>query len=293
MSLDLDERQRAMLQEMGVRVWQPAPQRPALPALPALASLAAANGRATPPGPVSAALRPLAEAAVRQQPLAAGLASADASEALLASADGQDWPALAEAVSRCQSCELCRGRRAPVFAPPQPPLPADWLVLGEPPDDEEERAGAAFAGPTGQLLGNMLRALGLSRQSGAAQTAAQRAYLTNVVKCRPAVLRVPQPQELRACRPYLSREIALVRPKVILAMGRFAAQSLLQDSLPEAAELPLGKLRGQTYYYLGIPVVVTYHPGSLLRSQADKARAWADLCRAAALVQAAAATAGP
>lgn len=132
MSLDLDERQRAMLQEMGVRVWQPAPQRPALPALPALAPLAAASGRATPPGPVSAALRPLAEAAVRQQPLAAGLASADASEALLASADGQDWPALAEAVSRCQSCELCRGRRAPVFAPPQPPLPADWLVLGEP-----------------------------------------------------------------------------------------------------------------------------------------------------------------
>ena len=230
---------------------------------------------------------------MRQQPLAAGLASADASEALLASADGQDWPALAEAVSRCQSCELCRGRRAPVFAPPQQPLPADWLVLGEPPDDEEERAGAAFAGPTGQLLGNMLRALGLSRQAGAAQTEAQRAYLTNVVKCRPAVLRVPQPQELRACRPYLSREIALVRPKVILAMGRFAAQSLLQDSLPEAAELPLGKLRGQTYYYLGIPVVVTYHPGSLLRSQADKARAWADLCRAAALVQAAAATAGP
>ena len=123
----------------------------------------------------------------------------------------------------------------------------------------------------------MLRALGLSRQGGAAQTAAQRAYLTNVVKCRPAVLRVPQPQELRACQPYLSREIALVRPKVILAMGRFAVQLLLGEHGAMAGQ-PLGKLRGTVYRYQGIPVVVTYHPAYLLRQPADKAKAWEDLC---------------
>jgi DNA polymerase len=162
-------------------------------------------------------------------------------------------------------------------------------VLGEPPDEEEERAGSAFAGPAGQLMDNMLRALKLRRSTGEAAEPAKQAYLTNVVKCRPAVVRIPQPQELLACEPFLQREIALVKPKVILAMGRFAAQALLQGSQPEAATLPLGKLRGQTYHYQGVPVIVTYHPSYLLRSQADKARAWLDLCRARALALAAAA----
>lgn len=196
-----------------------------------------------------------------------------------------DAPALVRAVATCQACQLCSGRRAPVFGRPGPTRPADWLVLGEPPDEDEERAGSAFAGQAGQLLDNMLRALQLTRDTGETTAApATRAYLSNVVKCRPAVVRIPQPQELLACESFLQREIALVRPKVILAMGRFAAQALLQGSQPEAATLPLGKLRGQTYHYQGVPVIVTYHPGYLLRSQADKARAWLDLCRARAVV---------
>lgn len=204
-------------------------------------------------------------------------------------AEALDGPALVQAVAACQACQLCSGRRAPVFGRPGPLQPADWLVLGEPPDEEEERAGSAFAGPAGQLLDNMLRALQLSRDTGdATATPASRAYLSNVVKCRPAVVRIPQPQELLACEPFLQREIALVRPKVILAMGRFAAQALLQGSQPDLATLPLGKLRGQTYQYQEVPVIVTYHPGYLLRSQADKARAWLDLCRARAVVLAAA-----
>jgi DNA polymerase len=196
-----------------------------------------------------------------------------------------DGPALVQAVAACQACQLCSGRRAPVFGRPGAPQPADWLVLGEPPDEEEERAGTAFAGQVGQLLDNMLRAVGLTRVSAeSAGAPASRAYLSNVVKCRPAVVRIPQPQELLACEPFLQRELALVKPRVILAMGRFAAQVLLQGSHPEAATLPLGKLRGQTFHYQGVPVIVTYHPGYLLRSQADKARAWLDLCRARAVV---------
>jgi DNA polymerase len=156
---------------------------------------------------------------------------------------------------------------------------ADWLLVGEPPDEAEERAGAAFADQSGQLLDNMLKALGLSRRADAAGSA-QAAYLTNVVKCRPARARNPEPAELVVCENYLRREIALVQPKVILAMGRFAAQALLQSSAPELTGTPLGKLRGQIYRYQGLPVVVTYHPAYLLRNQADKARAWADLCLA-------------
>jgi len=199
-----------------------------------------------------------------------------------------DWPTLAQTVASCQACKLCSGRRAPVFgAADAPPRQSDWLVLGEPPDEAEERAGMAFAEQAGQLLDNMLKAVGVSRHgaaglptASAAATAATSAYVSNVVKCRPALVRNPDAQELATCENYLRREVALVQPKVILAMGRFAAQSLLQASLPEVAGTPLGKLRGQIYRYQGIPVVVTYHPSYLLRSQQDKARAWADLCLA-------------
>ena len=125
----------------------------------------------------------------------------------------------------------------------------------------------------------MGKAVGVSRREAGVNGAAA-AYVTNVVKCRPAVVRMPDPQELATCAHYLRREVALVQPKVILAMGRLAAQSLLQDSLPGVASIPLGKLRGQTYRYQGIPVVVTYHPTYLLRTPQDKARAWADLCLA-------------
>jgi uracil-DNA glycosylase family 4 len=203
-----------------------------------------------------------------------------------------DWAALAQTVASCQACKLCTGRRAPVFGAAQVGAAgatqtlrqADWLVVGEPPDEAEERAGAPFADQAGQLLDNMLKAVGVRRRAmnraEGAESRATAAYVTNVVKCRPASVRNPEPQELAACEVYLRREVALVQPKVILAMGRFAAQTLLRDSLPEVASIPLGKLRGQIYRYQGIPVVVTYHPSYLLRTQQDKARAWADLCLA-------------
>ena len=148
--------------------------------------------------------------------------------------------------------------------------------MGEPPDELEERAGVPLAGQAGQLLDNMLRSVQLTR-NGSGATGAR---LTNIVKCRTAPVRNPQADELASCAAYLRREIALVQPKVILAMGRFAALSLLGDSSPELANRPFGKLRGRVHRYHGVPVVVTYHPGRLLRAQEDKANAWADLCLA-------------
>jgi DNA polymerase len=269
-----------MLQEMGVRVWLPQTAvEPPSPPVPSREMLPRATG---------IAIENIAIQAIKSRPTApfdaefsANAAGVGGDSVLTA---GVDAPALSHAVASCQACQLCSGRRAPVFGRPGLPQPADWLVLGEPPDEDEERSGVAFAGQAGQLLDNMLRALKLGRSAGGAAESVKQAYLTNVVKCRPAVVRIPQPQELLACEPFLQREITLVKPKVILAMGRFAAQALLQGSQPELATQPLGKLRGQTYQYLGVPVIVTYHPSYLLRTQADKARAWLDLCRARAIV---------
>jgi len=177
---------------------------------------------------------------------------------------------------------LSAGRRSAVFTAAPAPHSAHWMVVGEPPDDNEERLGLPFAGQAGQLLDNMLKAVGVRRagHDGAAAEVAGAAYLSNCVKCRPALARNPEPLELAACENYLQREVALVRPKVILALGRFAAQTLLQGSLPDVVGTPLGKLRGRIYRYQGIPVIVSYHPAYLLRTPQDKARAWADLCLA-------------
>jgi len=257
MALELDARQRAMLQDMGVTVWLPAAVPPAvtkaeLPRMPAR----------TPPAAASPAVMP--------------------SEALAA-----DGPTLAAQAQACQACGLCAGRdRATLSAQRWPAdaaaLQADWFIVGDPPDDEENRAGQPFMGQSGQLLDAMLKAVGAQRQ-GQGRTAA---YLSNVVKCHPMPGRVAQVAELAACAPYLNQELALVRPKVVLAMGRFATQLLLQEH-QAAASLPLGKQRGTVYRYRGLPVVVTYHPKVLLRASADKAKAWADLCLAMELVDAA------
>ncbi len=256
MSLDLDPRQRAMLQEMGVRVWWP---------------------RAGAPAPD----RVVTKAPDKEQRVVLTPSDDIAS---------MDWQELGQAVQQCQACKQRLGRRSPVFAGANLPRRADWLVLGEPPDDNEERLGTPFAGQAGQLLDNMLKAVGVSRRAsagdatdGAASAAA--AYVSNVVKCRPAIARNPEPQDLGACEKYLRREVTLVQPKVILALGRFAAQALLQDSRPDIASIPLGKLRGQVYRYQGIPVVVSYHPAYLLRTPQDKARAWLDLCLALQCVE--------
>lgn len=291
MSLALDPRQRAMLQEMGVRVWLPAADLPvAAPALPAAV-------RATPEAPnnaienVATYIAPTGATAQKSLKASAppeAQETAASTGVLAADVASLDWPALTQAIATCQACPLCTGRRAAVLAAPDAPRLADWLLVGEPPDDADERAGAPFAGAAGQLLDNMLKALGLSRHAGSgvaapaaeAVTADTAAYVTPIVKCRPAQTRNPTQAELATCENYLRREVALVRPKVILALGRFAAQGLLQGSVPGLAGTPLGQLRGQIYRYQGIPVIVSYPPSYLLRSPQHKARAWVDLCQA-------------
>jgi len=203
---------------------------------------------------------------------------------------------LSESVATCQACSMCLGRRTPVLSAPQNDLRADWLVLGEPPDDAQERAAGPFVDDAGLLLDNMLKAVGVKRfwpavAAAAAPDAALRAtdrpdpahtaYLSLVLKCRPALPTAPDAQALATCAHYLRREIALVQPKVILAMGRLAMQVLLSEDHPQGLKLPLGKLRGQVWHYQGVPVVVTYPPAYLLRNAPDKARAWEDLCLAA------------
>ena len=286
MSLDLDPRQRALLQEMGLRVWRSDLAAPA----PVDADTVRSGVRTLLPPTAAAiensAFKAISTSAAAQKAGEIAIAGQDtvAPVTLVAGIAAMDWPTLAHTVAQCQACQLCSGRRAPVFDAARAPGPADWLLVGEPPDDAEERAGTPFAAQAGQLLDNMLKALGLSRQGGPGSRATT-AYVTNVVKCRPGVLRIPEPQELAVCENYLRREVALVQPKVILALGRFAAQTLLQGSPPEGANLPLGKLRGQVYRYQGIPVVVSYHPDYLLRTQQDKARAWADWCLALDVLQ--------
>lgn len=275
--LSLDARQRAMLLEMGVRVWLPE-RVPAPQALPAPAAAAAA---ATPVLPHE---RTAAEAA------------AEASRVLLPAhaSPSERWSALALDVTQCRACAMCAGRRNVTLQALPPEVPqADWLVLGDPPDEDEERNASPFAGPAGVLLDNMLRALDVQRANvpqgsaraaaAGARSAARSAYVSNVLKCRPAHGAIPQAAELQHCARHLHAEISLVRPKIILALGRFATQLVLGG-----AEHALGRVRGKVHAYAGIPVVVTYPPAVLLRKPADKARAWVDLCQAAAHLQSAA-----
>ena len=201
-----------------------------------------------------------------------------------------DWPALQTAVAQCQACGLCETRRQTVFGAGA--RQARWMVVGEAPGEQEDRQGQPFVGPAGKLLDAMLAAMGLSRHADNAIDAlekragqagqegqaggppAEGVYIANVLKCRPPGNRNPQPDEVARCEPYLRRQVALVQPQVILAMGRFAVQSLLQTSEP------IGRLRGRVHQYAGVPVIVTYHPSYLLRNLPDKARAWQDLCLA-------------
>lgn len=189
--------------------------------------------------------------------------------------NGMDWEALAAASAACEACTACPQPGGTVFGigDRQP----DWLIIGDPPDDAEMRAHEPFVGDAGQLLNNMLKALGLKRTA--------QVYLTPVMKCRPAPNRNPTRDEIAQCEPLLRRQVELLRPKVILVMGRFAVPALLGTSEP------IGKLRGRVHEYAGVPVVVTYHPAYLLRNLPDKARAWADLCLAREVVRSGTATA--
>lgn len=173
-----------------------------------------------------------------------------------------DWDGLRQQVATCTRCDLHRGRTQTVFGVGN--QNADWLIIGEAPGAEEDKRGEPFVGRAGQLLDAMLAAINLDRS---------RAYIANILKCRPPNNRDPQASEVTCCEAYLQRQIALIKPKLILAVGRIAAQNLLKT------DLPLGRLRGQTHYYGEdrIPVIVTYHPAYLLRAPSDKRKAWQDL----------------
>lgn len=173
-------------------------------------------------------------------------------------------------VSSCTQCDLANTRIQTVFG--EGAENADWLFVGEAPGQQEDRQGQPFVGRAGQLLTKMLSALDQSRQA---------VYIANALKCRPPNNRDPLPSELTACAPYLNAQIKLLKPKVMVALGRFSAQSLLNSSGP------LGKLRGKVYQYGDekIPLIVTYHPAYLLRNPADKVKVWEDLLLAAEQVK--------
>ena len=173
------------------------------------------------------------------------------------------WQALRTEVMGCTRCALHTTRTQGVFG--VGPMRSDWLVIGEAPGAEEDRRGEPFVGAAGQLLDKMLQAIGLDRRSNV--------YIANVLKSRPPNNRDPRPEEVAACLPYLARQIALLRPKIMLAVGRIAAQNLL------ATDAPLGRLRGTVHAFgeMNTPLVVTYHPAYLLRTPADKRKAWEDL----------------
>lgn len=171
------------------------------------------------------------------------------------------WIPLKAEVSGCTKCGLHKTRTQTVFGVGDES--ADWMLIGEAPGAEEDRLGDPFVGQAGRLLDNMLAAIGLSRRKNV--------YIANVLKCRPPGNRNPAPDEVEQCTPYLLRQIELIQPKLIVAMGRFAAQTLL------ATDASIASLRGRVHRYAGVPLIVTYHPAYLLRTLEDKAKAWEDL----------------
>jgi uracil-DNA glycosylase family 4 len=183
---------------------------------------------------------------------AAGDVDAEARAALMG--------AMAEAVAACRRCRLCEGRQKTVFGAGNPN--ADLMFIGEGPGAEEDRQGLPFVGRAGELLTRIIEAIGMTRDQ---------VYIANIVKCRPPGNRDPQPDEVAACRSYLERQIALVRPRLLVALGRIAAQTLLGN------DLPIGRMRGQWFEVLGVPLMVTYHPAALLRNPALKRPTWEDM----------------
>ena len=248
-------RQVAMLKAMGVGVWwhpvgedEPAPQPE---------TRAGERHQAIPPEPVAA-------------PMVIQRVSVGALGQL-------DWQALQDTMLGCQQCDLSQRRRhvVPGVGDAQRP---DWLFVGEAPGEEEDLQGQPFVGRSGQLLDRMLAAMGLQRE--------RQVFITNVVKCRPPLNRDPQPQEVQKCSPYLLRQIELLQPRMIVALGRFAAHAVLEQGgcLADNKAAPLGRLRGHVHTGqfggVHIPVVATFHPSYLLRSPAEKHKAWTDLCLA-------------
>jgi DNA polymerase len=182
------------------------------------------------------------------------------------SGSGMNWSELRDCVSHCTRCELSQSRTNTVFGVGNPN--ADWLIVGEAPGAEEDRRGEPFVGRAGKLLDEMLRAIGQGRDT---------VFIANILKCRPPNNRDPKAEEAAACRQYLERQIQLLQPKIILAVGRIAAQNLL------GSDEPVGRMRGRPHELDGIPLVVTYHPAYLLRSPSQKGKSWSDLSLATRL----------
>ena len=248
MRLELDTRQRAMLAAMGVKVWQP--QRLATAPI------------------TTAAPAPLAAPDVALKALPHGLGE-------------MDWATLADAAAQCRACSLCETRQHSVFASgttPPSTTQTPWLFITDPPNAEEESAGQLLLHSEGELFEAMLQALGMT-------LALSQVSVVPVLKCRVPDQRNPRPEELQQCRAFLARQVALRQPQVIVAMGRWAVQSVLSANDADIARQPLGKLRGQVYRFADTPVIVTYHPKSLLHTPLDKAKAWADLCLAHSLTR--------
>ncbi|MGN7875143.1 uracil-DNA glycosylase [Roseateles sp. 22389] len=294
------DRQRAMLEAMGLKLWTPpaaaeagspanvaadataAPAAAAPPrAVPASAPVAGPATRVPPMDAEIAVAEPpprrASEPSPRTAPVAAPVLAAAAADAALAQARGLaretiarlDWPGLRDEVAQCRACALCESRKHTVFGVGNER--AHWMVVGEAPGEKEDLQGEPFVGAAGQLLDSMLRAIGLGRAEGPPQ---RQVYIANTLKCRPPRNRNPDPAELAQCEPFLQRQIELIQPRIILAMGRFAVQQLLRS------QEPIGRLRGRVHRYQGVPLIVTYHPAYLLRNLPDKARAWEDLCLA-------------
>jgi len=198
----------------------------------------------------------------KRPPVVADAASALPLDARAAEIARMDWPQLKASVAGCTACPLHKGRNKTVFGVGDEQ--AEWMFIGEGPGADEDAKGEPFVGQAGKLLDNMLAAIGLKR--------GKNVYIGNMVKCRPPGNRNPEPLEVSQCEPYLRRQIGLIGPKLIVALGKVAAVNLLKRDASVAS------LRGKVLEYQGTPLIVTYHPAYLLRSLPDKAKAWEDLC---------------
>jgi uracil-DNA glycosylase family 4 len=260
----MNESQRRAWQALGIGpLWR-------LRAEPDVDSAESAHARTSMPEPPSetaleGAFAPAFDAAIPAVENDRAGASPEDGRSALVSPDTLDWPALREAVAGCRACGLCTTRRNTVFGVGPPD--ADWMFVGEAPGEQEDLHGEPFVGPAGKLLDAMLGALGRARSRDV--------YIANVLKCRPPGNRDPRPDERAQCQPYLERQLQLVGPKLIIALGKPAANVLLDT------DVSVGSLRGRVHKRRvgerDVPVVVTYHPAYLLRKPEDKAKAWADL----------------
>ncbi len=242
----MDSRQRHYLDAMGIDVWE---QR----------------APADEPAPIEQVAAAVVEPIEESVPPVVELAPAPIVPVTDNGIATLGWPELQQKVSACTLCdELVANRTQTVFGVGN--RNADWLIIGEAPGADEDKQGDPFVGRAGQLLNAMLRGIGLQREQ---------VYIANILKCRPPNNRDPRPDEAAACHAYLQRQIALIQPKLVLAVGRIAAQNLLH------CDTPIGKLRGQVHRLENnLPLVVTYHPAYLLRSPLEKRKSWADLCLA-------------